>query len=31
VGFDEMAEMMKKLDLGEFTCFTNDFQIALPK
>lgn len=25
VGFDEMDEMMKKIDLGEFTCFTRDF------
>ena len=31
VGFDEMDEMMKKVDLGEFTCFIRDFQIALPK
>lgn len=22
---------MKKIDLGEFTCFTRDFEIALPR
>jgi len=26
-----MDDMMKKIDLGEFNCFTRDFQIALPK
>jgi len=31
IQFDEFEESMKKIDLGEFTCFTRDFQIALPR
>ena len=31
IQFDEFEESMKKIDLGEFTCFTRDFQIDLPR
>ena len=29
--FTEFEDGMKKIDLGEFTCFTRDFKIALPR
>lgn len=31
IKFEEFEESMKKIDLGEFTCFTRDFKIDLPR
>ena len=31
IQFDEFEDSMKKIDLGEFTCFTRDFKIELPR
>ena len=31
LGFEEMEDELKKLDMGEFTCLTRDFSIALPR